>query len=187
MMTKNPLMKMARISLDVCALLMRTPPIKNTVAMETAMAAMNATNLRTSFCRVDSRNLVPEASPAMVPIAVLSPVSTTMPIAIPSKHKELLKATFLHSKMRVSFLDGRSLQDIGSDSPVSEEHSDFKPRQRRRTKSAGTLSPSLIMTRSPTTRSPTGTSTCFPSRMTLHETANILEKESMILNAFPSS
>lgn len=68
-MTKKPLMKTLMISLEVLALLRTTPAMKKVVAMMTAMQAISLTNLRTSFCNVDSRISVLDAISAMVPIA----------------------------------------------------------------------------------------------------------------------
>jgi hypothetical protein len=82
-------------------------------------------------------------------------------IAVPSKHNELLKAIFLHSNIRVPTLDTRSVQAMGSDSPVSEEFSVLRPRHKSKTISAGTLSPLLIRTRSPGTNCSTSTFCCF--------------------------
>ena len=61
----------------------------------------------------------PMARPAMRPITVLSPIMTTMPLAVPSTALVEKKARFLVSRGFSWVYSGP--RDCGSDSPVREE------------------------------------------------------------------
>merc|ERR1719264_2202148 len=89
----------------------------------------------------------PEANPAILPMTVLSPMLTTMPTAVPSTAFVEKKARFLVSR-GFSWVNS-GLRAWGSDSPVREELSTFKPLASKILRSAGHLSPNLISTMSP--------------------------------------
>mmetsp|Transcript_5834 Transcript_5834/g.10319 ORF Transcript_5834/g.10319 Transcript_5834/m.10319 type:complete len:265 (-) Transcript_5834:373-1167(-) len=104
------------------------------------------------------------ARPAIRPNTVRSPVMTTTPVAVPSTARVPKKAKFFVSRGLSSVQS--TLRACGSDSPVREELSTFSFETLIMRKSAGTLSPSLISTTSPTTKSAAGTCNCLPSRCT---------------------
>lgn len=126
----------------------------------------------------------PEASEAMRPITVRSPVEMTMPRAVPStqlvEKKQMLRVSsgfsWVNSGERV----------WGSDSPVSEELSTLQPWEEMMRMSAGTRSPPFTSTRSPTTTFSALIWIFSPSRITRACWGTMFLKESMILELLAS-
>mmetsp|Transcript_91268 Transcript_91268/g.295213 ORF Transcript_91268/g.295213 Transcript_91268/m.295213 type:complete len:281 (-) Transcript_91268:629-1471(-) len=140
-------------------------PRKATIPVLRESTAMMMTKRLISWWSVDGSELCEPAMRAMSPKTVLFPVAITTPTPVPS--------TALHPKNARFFVSRKLLSEhcrqhfTGSLSPFSVDLSTLRSLTEISRTSAGTLSPPLIVTMSPTTRSDTGTDTCWPPRLTI--------------------
>lgn len=100
------------------------PKQKKITPTKTAIERMIVINLFSSCLSGDSPASAEDASPAIYPITVLSPVKTTIPLPDPSLHNVPKKAKFLVSKGLSGFVHSGVLNSK-SDSPVKDELSTF--------------------------------------------------------------
>mmetsp|Transcript_44504 Transcript_44504/g.112136 ORF Transcript_44504/g.112136 Transcript_44504/m.112136 type:complete len:225 (-) Transcript_44504:470-1144(-) len=171
--TRKPLIKMLTASWPWRR---PTPIAKNTTPIVIASAAMKYTKRLISRSIVVSRVSVLVESDAIEPTMVRSPVATTKPTTVPSRHSEPLKASAWLSASATDVSSASAVSSMGSASPVSAEHSTLALVAESTRRSAGTLSPPRTNTTSPTTSSTTGTSCCSPSRITVVRCGSMFKK-----------
>ena len=100
---------------------------------------------------------------AMEPSSAWEPVATTTPVALPSLTMVPIRAHDLQSTTLTALGSGATLFFAGLLSPVRADSSHEKSSTFKRRTSAGTTSPSYILTMSPGTRDSTFTSENTPS------------------------
>lgn len=130
---------------------------------------------------------VDASMPEILPTSVLAPVAVTMAVALPWVTGVFMNAMFawsagssLPSASVVAALDAGRLSPVSSDSSICSELAAMM-RQ-----SAGTWSPAVMSTTSPTTTRSAGISASVPSRRTLAVVSSIDLSAFMTLSALPS-
>jgi len=88
----KPLMKTVKIFYPLA-----TPIMKKIIPMDTANPVINLTTKAISDLSLEVSSVVSDTLAAMLPIKVLFPVLTTIPIAYPSCTRQLLKTRFFDS------------------------------------------------------------------------------------------
>mmetsp|Transcript_2224 Transcript_2224/g.5189 ORF Transcript_2224/g.5189 Transcript_2224/m.5189 type:complete len:276 (+) Transcript_2224:2280-3107(+) len=161
-----------------------TAATKKTRPIVTARMVMKCTKRLTSIWRVVGWSPPDDASVAMDPISVLSPIATTIPVASPSTTREPEKA-MLRDSIRSSCVCELTTV-MGSDSPVSDELSTLRPLTRIMRISAGHFSPDSTVTRSPITRVSAVTRVSTPPRRTRALDGSILAKVAATALFLPS-